>query len=112
MAQLGNEGDFSYDPVPVGSKSGCANPIADEIARAAFITAAASAGTWAGLILVTGPETLTAATTSRFAPKTGALTQRAPRVVSTSSTAYPCFRIIPSSCRNCTRFMMVFGVRG
>ena len=45
MTQLGNEGVFSYEPVPVGSKSGWANPIADEIARAAFMTAAASAGT-------------------------------------------------------------------
>jgi hypothetical protein len=45
MTQPGKEGAFSYEPVAVDSKSGWANPIADEMARAAFMTAAARAGT-------------------------------------------------------------------
>ena len=63
------------------------NPVAEEMARAADVTAPASPATWLGLTLVTGPETATAAIGSRLELKIGALTRRAPCTASSSSTA-------------------------
>ena len=70
-----------------GIGSGCENPMAAEIARAAEVTAPAKAFTKLGVTLVTGPDTLTAAIGAPLEFRTGALTHRAPCTASSSSTA-------------------------
>src|SRR5712692_5426680 len=69
-----------------------------EIVRAALCTASTNRGILSREILAVGPATLTAAANLFASRRTGALTHRAPKVASSSSSAYPlCWVFVRSS---------------